>query len=220
MLIYDAYFEEIINKINSLVDMVAVNNFWSDVETISNICVNIIVILGGLLGLLYYRKLKEKQMNAAFSYLTQLQVRLKTLQTLYISYEDQLMERFIPETKRREDADAISSFINEIVDEFSTNALETLKFLQESQEQMPASKDWIEKYEKLIEFLLDAEHLSMHTFYKWIDDDDKQLRGKYLQKHKKNLDDMLSDIKTEQEKNIERMFHTNFQKKIDFLRKQ
>ena len=80
-------------------------------------------------------------MNAAFSYLTQFQVRLKTLQTLFIEYENQIMERFIPETKRREDADAISSFINEIINEFSRNALETLKFLQESQEQMPASKD-------------------------------------------------------------------------------
>ena len=48
---------------------------------------------------------------------------------------------------------------NEIIDEFSRNALETLKFLQDSQEQMPASKDWIDKYELLIEFLLDAGHL-------------------------------------------------------------
>lgn len=203
---YDTYFEEIINKINSLMNMVSVNNFWSNVETISNIVVNIVVVLGGILGLLYYRKLKEKQMNAAFSYLTQLQVRLKTLQTLYISYENQIMERFIPETKRREDADATSSFINEIIDEFSRNALETLKFLQDSQEQMPASKDWIDKYELLIEFLLDAGHLSMPTFYKWIDDDNKQSRTKYIQKHKKNLEELLNDIKAEQEKNIYRMF--------------
>ena len=187
-------------------NMVSVNNFWSNVETISNIVVNIVVVLGGILGLLYYRKLKEKQMNAAFSYLTQLQVRLKTLQTLYISYENQIMERFIPETKRREDADATSSFINEIIDEFSRNALETLKFLQDSQEQMPASKDWIDKYELLIEFLLDAGHLSMPTFYKWIDDDNKQSRTKYIQKHKKNLEELLNDIKAEQEKNIYRMF--------------
>ena len=203
---YDTYFEEIINKINNLMNMVSVNNFWSNVETISNIVVNIVVVLGGILGLLYYRKLKEKQMNAAFSYLTQLQVRLKTLQTLYISYENQIMERFIPETKRREDADATSSFINEIIDEFSRNALETLKFLQDSQEQMPASKDWIDKYELLIEFLLDAGHLSMPTFYKWIDDDNKQSRTKYIQKHKKNLEELLHDIKAEQEKNIYRMF--------------
>lgn len=203
---YDTYFEEIINKINNLMNMVSVNNFWSNVETISNIVVNIVVVLGGILGLLYYRKLKEKQMNAAFSYLTQLQVRLKTLQTLYISYENQIMERFIPETKRREDADATSSFINEIIDEFSRNALETLKFLQDSQEQMPASKDWIDKYELLIEFLLDAGHLSMPTFYKWIDDDNKQSRTKYIQKHKKNLEELLNDIKAEQEKNIYRMF--------------
>lgn len=206
MLTYDAYFEEIINKINSLMDMIVANNFWSDVETISNIVVNIVVILGGILGLLYYRKLKEKQMNAAFNYLTQLQVRLKTLQTLYISYENQIMERFIPETKRREDADAISSFINEIIVEFSANALETLNFLQKSQEQMPASKDWLVKYEILIEFLLDAEHLSMPTFYKWIDDDKKQLRTVYSQKHKKNLAELLNDIKIEQGKNIKKMF--------------
>lgn len=206
MLTYDAYFDEILNKINSLTGMISVNNFWSDVETFSSIMVNIIVILGGILGLLYCKKLKEKQMNATFSYLTQLKVRLQILQTMYATHENEIMERFIPETKRREDACAKSSFINDIVDEFSRNALETLKFLQESQEQMPASKDWVDKYEILIEFLLDAEHLSMHTFYKWIEDDEKQERDSYLQKHKKNLNELLSDIKTEQQKNIKIMF--------------
>lgn len=206
MFSYDAYFEEIINKINTIIDMIAMNNFLGDVETISNIVVNIVVIIGGILGILYCRKLKEKQINAAFNYLAQLQVRLRTLQTLYNSYENQIMGRFIPETKRREDADATSSFINDIIDEFSRNALETLKFLQNSQEQMPASKDWIDKYDVLIEFLLDAEHLSLHTFFKWIDDDDKQLRTTYLQKHKKNLDELLDDIKSEQEKNIKKIF--------------
>lgn len=220
MFSYDAYFEEIINKINSIMDMITMNKFLGDVETISNIVVNIVVIIGGILGLLYYRKLKEKQMNAAFSYLAQLQVRLKTLQTLYISYEKQIMKRFIPETKRREDADATSSFINDIIDEFSKSALETLKFLQDSQEQMPASKEWIDKYDILIEFLLDAEHLSMHTFFKWIDDDDNQLRTTYLQKHKKNLTELLNDIKTEQEKNIKKMFQNNLQRLIDFFRNQ
>ena len=220
MISYDEYFEEVINKINNLNDMIAVNNFWTNAETVSNIVVNAFVILGGVLGLLYYRKLKEKQMNAAFSYLAQLQVRLKTLQTLYISYEDQIMERFIPETKRRVDADSVSSFINEIIDEFSRTALETLKFLQESQEQMPASKEWTDKYEILIEFLLDAEHLSIQTFYKWIDDDKNQLREKYLQKHKKNLAELLSDIKREQEKNIEKMFQSKFQKIVGFFKKK
>ena len=220
MISYDESFEEVINKINNLNDMIAVNNFWTNAETVSNIVVNAFVILGGVLGLLYYRKLKEKQMNAAFSYLAQLQVRLKTLQTLYISYEDQIMERFIPETKRRVDADSVSSFINEIIDEFSRTALETLKFLQESQEQMPASKEWTDKYEILIEFLLDAEHLSIQTFYKWIDDDKNQLREKYLQKHKKNLAELLSDIKREQEKNIEKMFQSKFQKIVGFFKKK
>ena len=210
MVIYDAYFEEIINKINSLIDMIAMNNFWGNAETISNIIVNIVVTLGGILGLLYYRKLKEKQMNAAFSYLTQFQVRLKTLQTLFIEYENQIMERFIPETKRREDADAISSFINEIINEFSRNALETLKFLQESQEQMPASKDWINKYEILI----------MHTFYKWIDDDENQLRDRYVKKHKKNLAELLNDIKKEQQKNIKKIFQSKFQKVTEFFKKR
>lgn len=159
-------------------------------------------------------------MNAAFSYLTQFQVRLKTLQTLFIEYENQIMERFIPETKRREDADAISSFINEIINEFSRNALETLKFLQESQEQMPASKDWINKYEILIEFLLDAEHLSMPTFYKWIDDDENQLRDRYVKKHKKNLAELLNDIKKEQQKNIKKIFQSKFQKVTEFFKKR
>ena len=55
MVIYDAYFEEIINKINSLIDMIAMNNFWGNAETISNIIVNIVVTLGGIL-----QKIKRK----------------------------------------------------------------------------------------------------------------------------------------------------------------
>ena len=78
----------------------------------------------------------------------------------------------------------------------------------------------MEKYEILIEFLLDAEHLSMPTFYKWIDDDENQLRDRYVKKHKKNLAELLNDIKKEQQKNIKKIFQSKFQKVTEFFKKR
>ncbi len=211
-MIDDKYFEEIISKIDNLTDIVTTNSFLENIEIISNIAVDFVVVLGGVLGFLYLKKLKEKQVNAVFNYLTQLQVRLKKLYTIYVTYEDSIMEHFIPQTKRREEVDGKSSFIDQIVTEFAKNALETLNFLSKSQEQMPASKDWTSKYEILIEFLVDAEHLSIETFYKWIDDDEKKRRQIYAKKHKKNLKGLLNDIREEQEKYVDKLFHKKLQK--------
>ena len=200
------YFEEIIHKIDNLTEITKMLNYLDGIETISSIIVNIIVALGGVLGLLYYRKLREKQKNAVFSYLTQLKVRSETLYALYITYEQQIMECFIPETKRRRDLDSTSSFIDKIIDEFSQCAAETLEFLKNSNEQMPASKEWSEEYDILIEFLLDAKHLSMGTYYKWISDDDKEQRKTYAARHKNNLKKILEDITEKQNENISKMF--------------
>lgn len=209
MLVNIEYFEEIIHKIDNITEIIEPSTFWGTFETISNICVNVVVVVGGVLGLLYYSKLREKQANAVFSYLTQLQVRIKILYVLYTTYKNQIMERFIPETKRRSEPDSTSSFIDKVITEFAQYASETLDFLKESQEQMPASEDWSNKYEILIEFLLDAEHLSIKTFYKWINDDAGKQREDYVTTHTKNLEKILHDIKTEQGKNIKKMFHSH-----------
>lgn len=203
---YEEYFEKLSSKIDYLTYMLISSNYWDNVESFSNILVNIVVIIGGVVGLLYYKKLKERQSNAVFSYLTQLEVRLKQLQLIYLSYEDYLMERFIPDAKRVEDVNATLTFINKIVKEFANNALETLNFLRKSQEQMPASKDWVVKYDLLIEFLFDAYHLSIENYFKWMSDDEKVLRKQYAEKHKKNLEEILNDIKNEQEKITDKLF--------------
>ena len=60
----------------------------------------------------------------------------------------------------------------------------------------------------------------MPTFYKWIDDDENQFRDRYVKKHKKNLAELLNDIKKEQQKNIKKIFQSKFQKVTEFFKKR
>lgn len=52
-MIDDKYFEEIISKIDNLTDIVTTNSFLENIEIISNIAVDFVVVLGGVLGFLY-----------------------------------------------------------------------------------------------------------------------------------------------------------------------
>ena len=47
------------------------------IDTLASIIVSIVVIAGGILGFNYIRKLREKQVDSTFSYLTRLSIRLK-----------------------------------------------------------------------------------------------------------------------------------------------
>lgn len=177
-----------------------------NIESYTNIIGNLVIIVGGMMGIIFFRHLRNKQENAIFSYLTQLQVRIKTLYEIFEKYHAPIMERFVPQTSRRTDVTGQTAFIDEIIQNFISTAQETLDFLKKTDNQMPASKNWPELFNCLIEFLLDVKCLSMDTFHKWPQGNCEQLKNDYYNKHKENLEAILKAIDKNQKKIVKRIF--------------
>lgn len=203
----NAFFHIIQQGIDSMANFAGMSN----IESFSNIIVNIVVIIGGVAGILYWKKLRDKQVNATFSYLTQLQVRIDKLYTIYTEYNTEIMERYIPQLKRRQDINAKTPFIDQIIIEFAESSAETLKFLRTTSEQMPASKEWPTYFRMLLEFLGDAEHLSIETFHKWASDEEiAEKRDKYNEAHKNNLKNIIEAIELQQIYLTQKIFKHEF----------
>lgn len=170
-----------------------------NVDTIVNIIVNIIVIIGGILGFSYIKNLREKQIDSTFSYLTKLNIRLNYFHELLIVYKDEIMDYFIPEDYRREiSADRIS-LITEMIRCFSENAKETLKFLMYEDNQLPAQKGWINCFNNFIVFLIDCEQLNQNTYFKWTARDDlEEQKEKYYNNNLKNIEHLLEMVHVRQ----------------------
>lgn len=181
-----------------------------NLESFSNIIVNLIVICGGVMGILYCKQLRDKQMNATFSYLTQLKVRVKKLYNLYSYYGKEIMDRYVPENKRRHDINAKTPFMDDIIKEFAENAAETLSFLRETGEQMPASREWPIYFDLLLDFLNDAEHLSNPQFNKWASDEDIMQKEDYYKKHKENLCNIIKVVDQRQKYLTNKIFSKKF----------
>lgn len=184
-------------------DTLSISDILSGTDTFTNIIVNIIVIVGGIVGLNYIRKMREKQIDATFSYLTRLNVRLKYFDCILDTYSEEIMDCFIPENSRREIGAERITLVSNTIRDFSKNAEETLKFIREENNQMPAKKGWVEKFNLFIEFLIDCEQLNQSTYCKWttIDDFDEKKKN-YYKKNVENIKNLLQMV-NERQSNLE-----------------
>ena len=111
--------------------------------------VNIVVTAGGVWGYRYIRNLREKQREATFSYLMRLNVRLKYFYDTLVAYQDEIMERFRPRSKRRGSSVENTIFVEDVINRLAENARETLEFLRNENNQLPAQRGWIKKFNRL-----------------------------------------------------------------------
>ena len=147
------------------------------------IVVNILVIIGGIVGFSYIKKLREKQKDSIFGYLTKLSVRINCIYQLVINNRDDITERFIDISNRRiPSANKIQSTYNAI-EILSQNASEALKFLMNEDDQIPAQKGWTKCLSLFISFLIDCEQLKNPAFFKWTN------RGE----HQSDIDTYIND---------------------------
>lgn len=135
------------------------------VNDTTNILVNIVVFVGGIMGLNYINKLKERQKDATFNYLTKLNVRLKYFNTVVERYDNELQDRLLPQNKRRGVSSERVREINDVFKALSENATETLQFLKSETEQFPAQKGWSKKLNSFIDFLILCEKLTQESFF-------------------------------------------------------
>lgn len=186
--------------------IIAIKDVLETFQVFSEIIVNLLLVVTAVVGMSYVLKMRDKQKNTAFSYLSRLHVRLKYYYTALKKYKDEIMERFILEDKRHDVDVSKIDLIDAEISQLAENAQETLAFLKEENDQMPAAADWTEKYNLFVEFLLDFKNLNMSSYYKWEDSEDSEYQL-YYEKHLNNIERMINDIEKCQ-KDIEKtIFH-------------
>lgn len=187
-------------------------NGMDNIESFTSSVANIIVVIAGIFGIFYCSKLKERQMNATFSYLAQLQVRVKSLYDLFEIYQDSFTERlYIPKERRSEDINNFTSFKGDLIEQFSSLADETLNFLKQTDEQMPACREWPELYTRLIAFLNDMRQISNKNYHKWLKPSEETEQYKKI--HANNMKLILDAIEERQNEITKKIFHYSLLKK-------
>ena len=169
-----------------------------------DILVSIVVAAGGIWGYRYIRNLREKQREATFSYLMRLNVRLKYFHDTLASYPDEIMERFLPRNKRRGSSTDNTVLVEDMIKRLAKNAGETLEFLRNENNQMPAQRGWIEKFNRFVEFLLDFEQIGEEGYFKWVDDGEWE--NSYYSEITKIIDELLKMALDRQVKLEKKMF--------------
>lgn len=206
--------EEILYVINEQSTSEAVNSTISIIDWLQ-LSISFITLLGGAWCFVQIKKLKEKKIDAMFSFLIRLSVHLHLLYSDLEKYGDYILNTLInPNEREAFLSNNENSYSDNIVTNFLYNCKETLKLLMESDNQVPLQKGWIEKYNTLIEFLDIYVKTEDEDFYIWEEDIDSQ-KNKFYTKHKNNIENMLSEIKDEEKKleeKISKKFLDHFKK--------
>lgn len=192
-------------------------NLWDKIfthgENITTIILNFFVVIIGLCGARYLYKLKEKRLNATFTYYSRLKVRLQILSFILQENKDEILDRFIPVNNRHEAELNRSGIIRDSIEELVSTANDTILFLKTEEEQMPASIDWSEHYCTLLELLYDCRHIGNENYFKW-SSDYKMKQEKYYETHLKNLEYMQEKISERQIDLEEKMFKESIFKRL------
>lgn len=186
------YCVEMFNIINSE-QTSGINEVLTQIEMIVNIFVGTVAIIGGVFAILFFRKLKEKRLDASFNYLSRLKVRINGLCEMFSEHSEGIVDRLLPSNKRRLTAPEKSMFIDELIDVFSENALETLNFLKTQNDQLPSKKGWTDMMDEFLSFLEDCAQIRNKNYFKWnfLEPDEKE---NYIRKHINNMKIMLKSI--------------------------
>lgn len=164
------------------------------IETIVNILTGLIVSVGGIGGVVFLKKIQEKKLNATFGYLSRLKVRIHFLKNTFDNYQDILLDRLIPVQNRRAVDLSKTPFIDGIIIQFSKTAEETLDFLKNEDNQIPAQDKWTEYYDDLLVFLEDFKNINNAAYYKFSSNDLESDKQTYSYVHSRNLESMLNSI--------------------------
>lgn len=190
--------------------VISVKDALLNVNTTTSILVNIIVIVGGILGFKYVKKLREKQMDSIFSYQTRLNVRLRYFHEVLVTYRVDIIEYFFPEADRRETSADRIGLVRSTVKHLAEYARDTMKFLRDENNQMPAKKGWSKQLNAFIKFLIDCEQLDQPGYFKWLKDENGIIKSQqYYKNVSENIDRLLQMIEDCQEEVEGEIFKEN-----------
>lgn len=186
---------KVVNGLNSL----TLVEFLTTTSTVSDIIVNVVVIIGGIMGLNYVKKLREKQKESTFNYLTKLNVRLKYFEITVEEFAYDIKTRLVPKRLRRDTSAEKILTVTNMFTQLTKNAEETLKFLKNENDQMPATRGWVDCFNTFIEFLVDSAKLEQETYSKWDTcDNPEEEVDKYISDHLENIRELIRMVHQKQ----------------------
>ena len=191
-----------LSELHIILEEINNTDFLNTIDTVISIIVGIISIIGGLLGIFLLKNLREKSLNATLGYFSRLKVHIHSLNSTFESYYTEIFYRFLPENSRPEEDQTKISFINDIINNFSDEAIDTLLFLKNEDNQMPADSNWMNEFNILLEFLEDMKYIKQPRYYKFSTDEhfNENSVKDYYKKHSNNLSNILKSIEKHQEK--------------------
>ena len=182
------------------------------VETLkiaSDIFVNMVVVVGGVMGISYIWRAREKQKEAI------LNIRLIELRKTLLDFKAEIMDCFGPADYMREIPGDRIRLIKDVIENFSSEAGETLQFIKKEDSQFPAQKGWSKKIEKLVGFLVDCERIQYKAYFCVSGENSGKVdeaKEKYYKDALDNIDDLIKMVGERQEELEKKLFENLFDK--------
>ncbi len=169
------------------------------VRNIISAVTSVLLSVVGVFGIGYLSKMRENNVNATFSYYSQLYVRLHLLSSILEEYKSEFLDRLLPSGSRAEIDPARSDAVKSAMTILYSQAKETISFLQRTDNQVPAGLSWSNELNIFLELLEDCLQMENIHFYKWVVRNQEEME-KYYRKHTKNIKQMMSQIVLRQTK--------------------
>lgn len=173
------------------------------VEMIESMVNIIIAILGGICavsGIRYISTLKKKRISSIFSFWIQLRVRIEELRRAL--YADNSIINGLYSNEVRTDWNKRGSLASDdAVKRFYDNAQETLKFIKNVSDQIPANEKWLNSYIEFIDFLIDISQYDIRDYsssFKFNNSETLNDRQKYCDSICNIMDILLEEINCKQ----------------------
>lgn len=166
--------------------------------------VNIIVAIAGEIcavgGIRYLSTLKKKRLSAIFSFWIQLRVRIEELRRALCA-DNSIINGLYSNEVRTGWNNRGSSASDEPVKQFYDNAHETLQFIKNVSDQIPANENWLNAYMEFISFLIDISQYDIRNYlssFKFTESETLDDRQEYCDKICDIMDTLLVEIDCKQ----------------------
>lgn len=188
------YFSDIVNIIKYVLQD------YEMLEAYTSISSNFLMGVLGILGLSFIKPLKDKTFSATFTFWSQLRVRLKNISD-WLEQDKDLLNNMYNSNIRKTwstltpEIDRIESF-KEIVEE-------TLQYIQQAADQMPAFVGWSKEYNETIknlqEFIL-FDICEPNKYFKYNKPETIEQRNQYISSICSSIDLLCNEIEEKQNK--------------------
>lgn len=199
---YIISFEHIINQETPAIGV-------DTIDTISSICVNLLAIIGGIIGLGIWNRYKKKRDEASFCYLARLKVRIECILIDFESNYGIIIDGLVPLDAKRSDS---PQNLQKIVrNNFSKMVGELIDFLISEENQFPSGIGWTDYMNTLVDFLEKTKYVNISDYYIWKRFDTGEI-DQFVQKHIKNMKAIVASIDTLQKEIESKLNKKRFRK--------